>query len=94
MYGVRQYYSPTGCRGNIILGFEQCNKYTILNEAGETVALLAEDVGGLGSAVGRQLLRTRRSLTATVLSPDGGLHFLSRVWGLTSAHRWDHHPIP
>ena len=35
------------------------------------MALLAEDAGGLGTAVGRQLLRTRRPMTATVLSADG-----------------------
>lgn len=38
---------------------------------GETVALLAEDAGGMGKAVGRQLLRRRRPFTATILSPDG-----------------------
>ena len=60
------------CRGNVIFGFEQANKYTVLNERGETVALLAEELGGLGRSIGRQLLRTRRPMTATVLSPDGG----------------------
>lgn len=35
------------------------------------MALLTEDEGGLGKAVGRQLLRTRRNFTATVFSPDG-----------------------
>ena len=42
-----------------------------LTQDGNTVALLAEDLGSLGKAVGRQLLRTRRSFTATVFSPDG-----------------------
>ena len=41
--------------------------------AGNLVALLAEDLGSIGRAVGRQLLRTRRPFTATVLSPDGEL---------------------
>lgn len=35
------------------------------------MALLAEDVTGIGNEIGRQLLRTRRSFTATVLSADG-----------------------
>ena len=39
--------------------------------AGNLVALLAEEEGGLGKALGRQLLRTRRNFTATVFSPDG-----------------------
>lgn len=57
--------------GTVIFGFEQANQYTILNEAGDTVALLAEDLGGFGKQIGRQLLRTRRPFTATVFSPDG-----------------------
>ena len=56
----------------MVLGFEQANRYTVLDQDGNTVALLAEDQGSLGKAVGRQLLRTRRSFTATVFSPDGG----------------------
>ena len=59
-------------RGTVILGFEQTNKYTVLDQDGNTVALMAEDTGGLGTAVGRQFLRRRRSFTATVFSPDGG----------------------
>ena len=43
----------------------------MLDQDGNVVALLAEDLGGLGKAVGRQLLRTRRAFTATVFSPDG-----------------------
>ena len=43
----------------------------MLDQEGNVVALLAEDLGGLGKSVGRQLLRTRRSFTATVFSPDG-----------------------
>lgn len=39
---------------------------------GNLVALLAEDEGSIGKAIGRQLLRTRRNFTAAVFSPDGG----------------------
>lgn len=49
----------------------QANKYTVLDQNGDTVALIAEDLSGIGDAVGRQLLRTRRSFTATVFSADG-----------------------
>ncbi len=59
-------------RGTVLLGFEQTNKYTVLDQDGTTVALMAEDTGGLGTAVGRQLMKRRRSFTATVFSPDGG----------------------
>jgi hypothetical protein len=55
----------------VILGFEQMNKYSVLDQDGNTVALMAEDAGGLGSAVGRQVLKRRRAFTATVFSPDG-----------------------
>lgn len=58
-------------RGTVILGFEQMNKYTVLDQDGNTVALMAEDSGGMGTAIGRQLLKRRRSFTATVFSPDG-----------------------
>ena len=61
------------CRGTVILGFEQQNKYTVLDQDGNVVALLAEDGGGFGKQVGRQLLRTRRSFTATIFSPEGEL---------------------
>ncbi|BDA48458.1 Altered inheritance rate of mitochondria protein 25 [Coccomyxa sp. Obi] len=57
--------------GTVILGFEQANRYTVLDQDGNVVALMAEDMGSIGTAIGRQLLRTRRSFTATVFSPDG-----------------------
>eukprot|EP00798_Chlamydomonas_sp_ICE-L_P005885 gene5885-33456_t len=49
----------------------QANKYQILDESGQLVALMAEDETGIGNAIGRQLLRTRRSFTSTVFSADG-----------------------
>eukprot|EP00884_Botryococcus_braunii_P006963 jgi/Botrbrau1/16268/Bobra.0066s0050.2 len=57
--------------GTVLLGFEQANQYTILNEVGEVVALMAEDLGGLTRTLGRQALGTHRSFTATVFSADG-----------------------
>lgn len=78
--------------GTVIFGFEQANKYTIYDQEGNVVALLAEELGSFGKEVGRQLLRTRRPFTATVFSPDGvidphqaGLFMLaSRPAGITS----------
>jgi hypothetical protein len=35
------------------------------------VALIAEEISGIGNEIQRQLLRTRRSFTSTVLSADG-----------------------
>ncbi|KAL4856200.1 putative AAA domain-containing protein [Chlorella vulgaris] len=64
--------------GTVLLGFEQANKYTVYDQEGNLVALLAEDEGSIGRAVGRQLLRTRRPFSATVLSPDGQVIFRMR----------------
>ncbi|KAG2502141.1 hypothetical protein HYH03_000629 [Edaphochlamys debaryana] len=57
--------------GTVIFGYEQANKYTVYDEGGQVVALVAEDYGGIGNEIGRQLLKTRRSFTATVFSADG-----------------------
>ncbi|RMZ52650.1 hypothetical protein APUTEX25_000769 [Auxenochlorella protothecoides] len=57
--------------GTVLLGFEQANRYTVCDEAGAVVAQLMEEEGSIGRAIGRQLLRTRRPFTATVLSADG-----------------------
>lgn len=57
--------------GTVIFGFEQANKYTIYDQQGNVVALLAEELGSFGKEVGRQLLRTRRPFIATVFNPDG-----------------------
>jgi hypothetical protein len=54
------------------------SSYTIYDQHGNLVALLAEDEGSLGRAVGRQLLRTRRPFTATVLDPQGQVIFRLR----------------
>lgn len=57
--------------GTVLLGFEQANRYTIYDEKGNIVAHLLEEEGSIGSTINRQLFRTRRSFSATVLSPDG-----------------------
>lgn len=57
--------------GTVLLGFEQANKYTVKNELGETVALMAEEQTGSMSFIGRQLLGRYRSFTATVFDPSG-----------------------
>lgn len=74
------------CRGTVILGFEQANRYTVLDQDGNVVALMAEDRGTIGKEVGRQLLRTRRSFTATVFSPDGGSQPSKSFSSLHSLH--------
>ena len=57
--------------GQVLLGFEQAQNYAVRDQDGNVVALLAEEHGGVGTMIGRQLLRSRRGFKATVLSPDG-----------------------
>lgn len=57
--------------GQVLLGYEQANKYSIRDQDGHVVALLAEEHGGAGRTILRQVLRTRRGFTATVFSSDG-----------------------
>eukprot|EP00879_Flechtneria_rotunda_P017867 GHRR01018727.1.p1 GENE.GHRR01018727.1~~GHRR01018727.1.p1 ORF type:complete len:463 (+),score=113.14 GHRR01018727.1:109-1497(+) len=57
--------------GTVILGFEQATKYTVYDQDGSVVALIAEEISGIGNELQRQLLRTRRSFRSTVLSADG-----------------------
>jgi len=64
--------------GQVLLGFEQAQHYAVRDQNGEVVALLAEEHGGVGTMVGRQLLRSRRGFKATVLSPDGSVLFKMR----------------
>ena len=64
--------------GNIILGFEQANKYTIrAAPGGEVVGYIAEQ-DSIGRTVARNLLRTRRAFTATVLDRHGETVFVMR----------------
>ena len=64
--------------GNIILGFEQANKYTIrAAPGGEVVGYIAEQ-NSITRAVARNLLRTRRSFRATVLDRHGDTVFVMR----------------
>ena len=41
--------------GTVIFGFEQANKYTIYDQEGNVIALLAEELGSLGREVGRSV---------------------------------------
>ena len=70
LHSIRPDARPL-CRGTVIFGFEQANRYTVLDQDGNTVALMAEELGTLGTEVGRQFLRTRRPFKATVFGPDG-----------------------
>lgn len=51
---------------NLIVGFEQANKYVINDAHGNVIGFLAEQEHGLGNALARQTFRTHRSFTTHV----------------------------
>ncbi|KAG0705349.1 Scramblase-domain-containing protein [Suillus ampliporus] len=56
---------------NIFMGFEQSNRYTITNEAGELLGYIAEEPRGILSMFGRQIFRTHRPFRALVMDLQG-----------------------
>ena len=57
--------------GGVFLGYEQQNRYTLRNEAGEVVGYMAEEGEGFSSMLARQILRTHRPFSAVVLDTRG-----------------------
>jgi len=51
---------------NVMLGFEQANKYIIMNGQGQTIGYIAERDHGIGSTLARQMFRTHRSFTTHI----------------------------
>ncbi|KAF2483631.1 Scramblase-domain-containing protein, partial [Neohortaea acidophila] len=51
---------------NVMLGFEQANRYIIMDGQGQTLGYIAEQDHGIGSAMVRQLARTHRSFTTHI----------------------------
>ena len=55
---------------NAFLGFEQANRYVIMDGRGQTIGYLAEQDHGIGSAVARQAFRTHRSFTSHIFDRE------------------------
>lgn len=55
---------------NLFLGFEQANRYVIMDPIGNHVGYMAEHDGGFGKVMGRQWLRTHRPFTAHVFDKE------------------------
>lgn len=55
---------------NIFLGFEQANRYIIMDPHGNHVGYMAEHDGGFGKALSRQAFRTHRPFTTHVFDRD------------------------
>ena len=51
---------------NVMLGFEQANRYIMMNGHGQTIGYIAEQDHGIGSTMARQVFRTHRSFTAHI----------------------------
>jgi hypothetical protein len=51
---------------NVLMGFEQANRYVIMDPQGNHIGYLAEQEHGIGNAVARQMLKTHRSFTTHV----------------------------
>jgi hypothetical protein len=51
---------------NVMLGFEQANRYIIMNGLGQTIGYIAEQDHGIGRAMARQMFRTHRSFTTHI----------------------------
>ncbi|KAJ9125837.1 hypothetical protein QFC24_002621 [Naganishia onofrii] len=56
---------------NVFMGFEQANKYAILNPQGEHVGYMAEEDQGFLSVMMRQALRTHRPFRSVVMDKHG-----------------------
>lgn len=54
-----------------MLGFEQANRYTIMDGTGQTLGYLAEQDHGIGTAMKRQAFKTHRAFTTHVFDARG-----------------------
>ncbi|KAF9118033.1 hypothetical protein BGW39_001562 [Mortierella sp. 14UC] len=56
---------------NVLVGFEQANKYAIVDPSGAPIGYIAEEDTTMVKAMSRQLLRTHRPFKASVLDLEG-----------------------
>ncbi|EPB81989.1 hypothetical protein HMPREF1544_11268 [Mucor circinelloides 1006PhL] len=59
---------------NVFLGYEQANRYKIMDPQGNHIGYIAEEEG-FGKSISRQLLRTHRKMNATILNTQGEVAF-------------------
>ncbi|KAI9312981.1 Scramblase-domain-containing protein [Dichotomocladium elegans] len=59
---------------NIFLGYEQANRYKIMDPNGNHIGFIAEEEG-FGKSISRQILRTHRRMVATIMNADGKVVF-------------------
>ncbi|KAL2040646.1 hypothetical protein N7G274_006625 [Stereocaulon virgatum] len=56
---------------NVMLGFEQANKYVIMDPQGQHIGYMAERELGMGNMMARQIFSTHRSFTTHVFDRQG-----------------------
>ena len=57
--------------GEILTGFETRNRYVLMTEAGDELGFAAEEGGGMGKAIGRQMLGAARACKIHIYNADG-----------------------
>ena len=55
---------------NVMLGFEQANRYIIMDGQGQTLGYIAEQDHGIGRTMARQLFRAHRSFTTHIFDAE------------------------
>lgn len=55
---------------SVLMGFEQANRYVIMDPHGNHIGYLAEQEHGIGNTVARQMFKTHRSFTTHVFDRD------------------------
>ena len=55
---------------NVLIGFEQANKYVILDPQGNHIGFIAEQDNSLGRSMARQMFNTHRSFTTHVFDKN------------------------
>jgi len=56
---------------NIFIGFEQANRYAILDQNGNNVGFIAEEEQGFFGTFSRQLFRTHRAFRSVIMDQNG-----------------------
>lgn len=72
---------------NVVLGFEQPNRYKIMNSLGEQVGYMVEKDFGIMKAIGRQFFRLHRPFTIEVFNNYGdALMTIKRPFSFINSH--------
>ncbi|KAM0788156.1 hypothetical protein ACM66B_001318 [Microbotryomycetes sp. NB124-2] len=86
---------------NVLVGYEQANKYRIESAQGQLLGYLVEEDLGFGRAIARQACKTHRAFKATVIDPEGHVILIirrpfswinSRIYACTPSERDPNEP--